>query len=148
MNNKANKTSFKKGHGRLRTDESYRRAGIKISAVKKGMKYPPLTEEHKKKLSDSMKGRTIYWAEKLRGKNYGLSPREVRIKKLEAIAGRSMPISCEVCGREGLVVFDHDHKTGKFRGWICFKCNNALGMVNDSVEILEALIKYVRKNSK
>ena len=26
---------------------------------------------------------------------------------------------------------DHNHKTLEFRGWICSKCNNAIGRIND-----------------
>lgn len=69
----------------------------------------------------------------------------------EKLAGRKKPGFCEVCGisRNELkkdLCFDHDHKTGKFRGWICHRCNVALGMVKDKVEILELLIKYLKKD--
>lgn len=36
---------------------------------------------------------------------------------------------CEICGTapktRGLQ-WDHDHKTGKHRGWLCWRCNRAL----------------------
>ena len=38
---------------------------------------------------------------------------------------------------------DHDHKTGKFRGWICNKCNLALGNMNDDLEYARRLVKYL-----
>ncbi len=38
---------------------------------------------------------------------------------------------------------DHDHETGKFRGWLCSKCNHALGLMNDSSELLSKAIKYL-----
>jgi hypothetical protein len=38
---------------------------------------------------------------------------------------------------------DHCHKNGGIRGILCATCNIALGQVNDSVERLEALIKYL-----
>jgi hypothetical protein len=41
---------------------------------------------------------------------------------------------------------DHGHSTGKLRGLLCHKCNVALGMVQDRIELLEALIAYVKKN--
>lgn len=41
---------------------------------------------------------------------------------------------------------DHDHKTGKFRGVLCQRCNHALGLVGDSVELLKKLIKYLEKD--
>jgi hypothetical protein len=37
-------------------------------------------------------------------------------------------------------------RKGLFRGWICFKCNCALGMVEDNPEILIEMIKYINKN--
>lgn len=37
------------------------------------------------------------------------------------------------------------HQTGEFRGWLCSGCNFALGQVNDSPEILEALARYLRQ---
>lgn len=41
---------------------------------------------------------------------------------------------------------DHCHKTGKFRGWLCSNCNLTLGRMNDSIENLNKLIKYLEKN--
>lgn len=40
---------------------------------------------------------------------------------------------------------DHCHQTGKIRGLLCQKCNMALGLLNDSVEILETAIRYLKK---
>jgi hypothetical protein len=39
---------------------------------------------------------------------------------------------------------DHDHVTKKVRGILCHPCNLALGNVKDNVEILQALIEYLR----
>lgn len=52
---------------------------------------------------------------------------------------------CEVCGGSARIAYDHDHQTGKFRGWLCMKCNTALGLVNDDIIILEKLIDYLQK---
>lgn len=38
---------------------------------------------------------------------------------------------------------DHDHKTGRIRGLLCFRCNVVLGHVKDSVTILEKLAAYL-----
>jgi|688.fasta_scaffold862288_2 hypothetical protein len=40
---------------------------------------------------------------------------------------------------------DHDHNNGKFRGWICNKCNLALGNMNDDLEYARRLVKYLEK---
>lgn len=38
---------------------------------------------------------------------------------------------------------DHNHQTGEFRGWICNKCNLALGNMNDNLEYAKRLVKYL-----
>lgn len=38
---------------------------------------------------------------------------------------------------------DHCHKTGKIRGILCQKCNNALGLLEDSKEILSSALRYL-----
>lgn len=68
-----------------------------------------------------------------------------RIQKLELSAGRPKPNYCEICGFSGVICFDHCHKTGRFRGWICSKCNFALGNARDNPEILIALSNYLKK---
>ena len=40
---------------------------------------------------------------------------------------------------------DHDHKSGTFRGWLCHKCNTALGLLNDNVLALNNAEKYLKK---
>jgi hypothetical protein len=69
----------------------------------------------------------------------------------EQVAGRSRALNCELCGRMGggfnndPTVFDHDHKTGKFRGWLCHWCNRALGMVKDDVVLLRKMVAYLEQ---
>ena len=40
---------------------------------------------------------------------------------------------------------DHNHKTGEIRAVLCGNCNIALGMVDDSTERLQLLIKYLER---
>lgn len=40
---------------------------------------------------------------------------------------------------------DHNHKTGKIRGLLCFKCNCGIGYLNENVKILQKAIKYLGK---
>ncbi len=68
-------------------------------------------------------------------------------RKKEILAGRSKPMRCEVCGSLGRICFDHDHKTGQFRGWICVGCNSALGYVKDNPELLILLADYLRRTA-
>jgi ABC-type xylose transport system substrate-binding protein len=46
---------------------------------------------------------------------------------------RPDPDHCEVCKKpsDGEVLrCDHDHETGKFRGWVCSRCNIVLGVID------------------
>ena len=55
------------------------------------------------------------------------------------------PGACPVCARTGPLVVDHDHATGRVRGWLCAQCNNALGLAQDSPKILRALARYLEQ---
>lgn len=59
---------------------------------------------------------------------------------------------CRICRSEGFVVsrnggaklaIDHDHETGTVRGLLCPSCNQALGLLKDSPDILRAAIHYL-----
>ena len=65
-----------------------------------------------------------------------------RQKKIE-LAGRPPPETCELCGEVANVVWDHDHQTGLFRGWLCDRCNRVLGSVKDDVVLLSKMIDYL-----
>ena len=43
--------------------------------------------------------------------------------------------------------FDHNHETGEFRGWICTRCNTAIGLVDEKKETLLSIIKYLEEKS-
>ena len=70
--------------------------------------------------------------------------RKRSLRYREKMAGRKKPDQCEICGSIGNMCFDHDHGSGKFRGWICKRCNTVLGFVKDNSELLSALIKYLK----
>jgi len=51
---------------------------------------------------------------------------------------------CQCCGRtDRRMILDHDHKTKKFRGWLCGHCNTAIGFMDDDVSQLKKAILYL-----
>ena len=58
---------------------------------------------------------------------------------------------CAICGRKpsGKISLhvDHEHGTGRIRGLLSFRCNNALGDLGDSVQQLRKAIAYLEPPS-
>lgn len=145
-----------------------------LSQRAKGRVFP---KEHREKLSQAkLKNPVRYWQNKKRAiyyrkyylenkerkiannlkwiarnpeklKRYLAISRNRRKEHLEIIAGRQKPEICEICGGKGRICFDHDHKTGKFRGWICEHCNVLLGFAKEDINRLKLLVKYLKNNS-
>ena len=44
-------------------------------------------------------------------------------------------------------VLDHDHLTGEFRGWLCNKCNSALGWFKDDPKIISKALDYLKEHN-
>lgn len=72
-------------------------------------------------------------------------------------AGRPRTDNCEICGQSETarhrgklmrLFYDHDHKTGEFRGWLCVRCNHVLGRVNDDTELLDKMIVYLVRSRR
>lgn len=55
------------------------------------------------------------------------------------------PHLCELCRDGGKICLDHDHVTGKFRGWLCDRCNRAIGLLKDSPALVRRALEYLRK---
>ncbi|MEU9123738.1 endonuclease VII domain-containing protein [Streptomyces sp. NPDC048506] len=63
-------------------------------------------------------------------------------------AEREEPLSkqyglCPICLKVPPEHVDHDHKTGKVRGVLCFNCNTALGHLKDGRDALRRAIEYL-----
>ena len=61
-----------------------------------------------------------------------------------------VPEVCDCCGKvpdpksfRNKLQLDHNHKTGKFRGWICDNCNVSLSRADDTLEGFNKLQKYL-----
>lgn len=65
---------------------------------------------------------------------------------------RPSPAHCEICGRPPnsryRLALDHNHISGKFRGWLCFSCNTCLGKFEDNPVWLERAAEYVRRDGE
>jgi hypothetical protein len=81
---------------------------------------------------------------------YKLRMRDYSRKYLYGEISRPEPLACE--NPECRVLFsatqrgscvDHNHVTGKFRGWLCQSCNLTLGHARDDGRILKGLIAYL-----
>lgn len=87
----------------------------------------------------------IEWPSKLR-RIYGIEPEDYYRMIREQGGG------CAICGsitsgyrgKKKLAV-DHCHSTGFVRGILCMKCNKALGLFNDNIEVILRAASYLAK---
>lgn len=60
--------------------------------------------------------------------------------------------SCAICEsktpgkRVNNFSVDHCHETGVIRGLLCVRCNVLLGRLNDDLEFINKIVKYLKKN--
>ena len=60
--------------------------------------------------------------------------------------------NCPICKKTSIAgiskhVLDHNHKTGKVRGYLCESCNTGIGRFDDSVEITKNAVEWlIQKN--
>ena len=53
---------------------------------------------------------------------------------------------CSICGNNNgnrAMFVDHDHESGEVRGLLCTRCNCALGLFDDDIEIMKKAIEYI-----
>ena len=92
-----------------------------------------------KKCKDS---RTIEWKKRNRDK-----VQQMHIRWKYGVSAK--PSVCDVCrgvstnGRR--IAVDHDHATGRVRGFLCNGCNIAIGMVKEDPDRLRRLAEYLEK---
>jgi hypothetical protein len=58
---------------------------------------------------------------------------------------------CAICNQNCItgrkLAVDHNHKTEKVRGLLCFKCNRAIGLFNDEPFLVKNAYNYLLKNN-
>lgn len=156
MHNK-NKERAKKYAKKYRTENSY------IISLKK-KKYQ---EKNKNKISDYMKKYYLKNKESMlyiKREYYKRNSKKLRDKRIINQYGISqneydeMFIKqggvCEIClkvetSKQGEVLkslsIDHDHESGKVRGLLCGRCNAAIGLLKEDIELFEKAKKYLLK---
>lgn len=59
------------------------------------------------------------------------------------------PFECPICSKRTIagitskVVLEHDHRSGKVRGWVCDSCNTGIGRFKDDKKLLKRAIKFI-----
>lgn len=72
--------------------------------------------------------------------------RAYMLKKRNGRQNRPESAPCAICGdvvSGKSLHYDHDHQTGKFRGWLCGPCNAGIGMFRDNPTSLAQAISYL-----
>jgi hypothetical protein len=82
---------------------------------------------------------------------------KVRKSIRDSVALPDANYCCPICGlneqetagignkKNGSWVVDHDHNTNEFRGWLCHRCNRAIGCFEDDVERMKRAIEYLNE---
>jgi hypothetical protein len=122
-------------------EESYYKSKLTKSGLRGSCKectrkqYKHYREFNKEKVALSTKRKRLK-------KEYGITPEEYD----RAMASSTV---CEICGnKEGtdansMFCYDHCHTTGKFRGVLCRRCNQAIGTLGDTADSLKKAYEYL-----
>lgn len=84
------------------------------------------------------------------------SSRWSRIKKIYGITKdrfnemhQKQDGKCDICKKnlkDKSTHIDHNHKSGKVRGLLCNKCNQAIGLMHESKSIIKNSLAYLEKH--
>ena len=68
--------------------------------------------------------------------------------KLKKLYNKPIHKYCYCCDKyDENLILDHDHKTKKFRGWLCKSCNVGIGYLGDNLEGIMKALQYLKQSS-
>lgn len=119
---------------------------------------PEKQREHNKKWTTNNKAWRQEYNKKNREKIYNTN-RNHTLKRLYGITLEEYNTlflnqkgCCSICEVHQLdltdpraLAVDHNHTTGKVRGLLCSTCNKALGLFNDSIDLLMKATNYLKE---
>lgn len=77
---------------------------------------------------------------------YGITP-EAYNKLLAQQNG-----GCAICGEAGAastrspLMVDHDHQTGQLRALLCHRCNSAIGLLREDLDLMRRAMRYIQQH--
>jgi hypothetical protein len=89
------------------------------------------------------RGRTSAWA-KANPERHRANGR--RARGIIDAPGEKRVGQCPICPFFGPLVLDHDHSSGRIRGWVCNQCNLRLATAEDAVW-LQAARAYLKEHN-
>lgn len=135
-------------HARLKDDPEYREQRLSYRRKWRAAnpeKVRDAAARQRAKHGDKMNERTRKW----RQANPGVCTAQTRKYRKLPAPTRPMPETCDCCGGppngRGSLHLDHCHETGKFRGWLCHKCNAGLGLLGDNNFGLQRMSMYLAR---
>jgi hypothetical protein len=102
---------------------------------------------------DKVRAYRTQWARVDRAKDPDKAAAALRKQRGMPEPTRTCPSACECCGfeftrgngRKGCAHLDHDHKTGRFRGWLCVRCNAGIGLLGDYPQSVCYAVHYLER---
>ena len=94
---------------------------------------------------DNIVRRKQYYLKNILKKQYGLT-----VEQYQAMLAAQHGV-CAICKKpptKRRLDVDHDHADGHVRQLLCERCNKGLGCFEDSLQLLETAVRYMRKHSQ
>lgn len=121
--------------------------------------YCKLCDSRRKSAASKKKYLSLNDAEKkIYNKRKGLRRFKLTLEEYEIIL-KQQNFCCAICKNKEDIIHDktkdirklsvdHDHRSKKIRGLLCSRCNSAIGLFKESIEIMEAAILYLKTNNQ